>query len=125
MELTTRDYSVYNEVKRRSELNEWTNVQHLALLCGCTKRAIRRCVQRIRESDKIQKIILTDYKKGYKLMSVEDEFAMLTKTKIKILKEFKRYWKDVERYNRNNQNKITFTQYERDFYESLVEVKKC
>ncbi len=123
MELTTREYSVYNEIKARSEKGEWTNVQYLAEMCGCGKRAIRRAIQNIRESSKIQKIILTDYQKGYKLMSVDDEFSMLTKTKIKILKELKRYWKDVERYNKNNQNKITFTKYERDFFESLVEVK--
>lgn len=123
MELTTREYSVYNEIKRRSESGEWTCVQYLAELCNCSKRAIRRAIQNIRESSKIQKIILTDYKKGYKLMSVDDEFSMLTKTKIKILKELKRYWKDVDRYNKNNQNKITFTKYEREFFESLVEVK--
>lgn len=123
MELTTREYSVYNEIKKRSENGEWTCVQYLADLCSCSKRAIRRAIQNIRESSKIQKIILTDYKKGYKLMSVDDEFSMLTKTKIKILKELKRYWKDVDRYNKNNQNKITFTKYEREFFESLVEVK--
>ena len=124
MELTTREYSVYNEIKKRSESGEWTNVQHLAQMCKCSNRAIRKSIQMIRENDKIQKIILTDYHKGYKLMSVDDEFNLLTKTKIKILKAFKRYWKDVQRYNRNNQNKITFTKYERDFYESLVVAKK-
>lgn len=121
--LTTNDYLVYNEIKTRSEKGEWTNVQHLADMLNCDKRTIRAIIQKIRESNKIQKIILTDYTKGYKLMSADDEFKMLEKTKIKILKELKRYWKDVNRYNNNNQQKITFTKQERDYYESLVEVK--
>ena len=121
--LTTTDYLVYNEIKKRSEKGEWTNVQHLADMLNCDKRTIRAIIQKIRESNKIQKIILTDYTKGYKLMSADDEFKMLEKTKIKILKELKRYWKDVNRYNNNNQQKITFTKQERDYYESLVEVK--
>lgn len=119
-ELTTKDYLVYNEIKRRSEKGEWTNVEHLALMISCNKRKIRAIIQKIREDDSIQKIILTDYSKGYKLMSDEDEFEMLSKTKVKILKELKRYWKDVRRYNNNHQNKITFTKYERDYYESLI-----
>lgn len=121
--LTTKEWKVYNEIKTRSELGQWTNVQHLAELLECGKREIRKCVQRIRECDTIQKIIITDYGKGYKLMSDIDEFDVLTKTKIKILKQLKRYWKDVERYNLNHQNKIVFTDNERAIYESLIEVK--
>lgn len=122
-ELTTNDYLVYNEIKKRSENGEWTNVEYLAEMINCKKRTIRAIIQKIREDDSIQKIILTDYSKGYKIMSDEDEFEMLSKTKVKILKELKRYWKDVRRYNNHHQNKITFTKYERDFYESLIEVK--
>ena len=122
-QLTTNDYIIYNEIKTRSENGEWTNVQHLADLLNCGKREIRRHIQKIRESSKIQKIILTDYQRGYKLMNDEDEFEMLTKTKIKILKALKRYWKDVERFNNNNQRKITFSDSERAIYESLIEVK--
>ena len=121
--LTTKEWLVYNEIKSRSELGQWTNVQHLADMLECSKREIRKNIQRIRESSTIQKIIITDYSKGYKLMSNDDEFELLTKTKIKILKQLKRYWKDVERYNKNNQNKITFSDSERAIYESLIEVK--
>lgn len=118
--LTTLDFLVYEEVKKRSINGEWTSVGHLAELFNCGKRTIRKSIQRIRENDMIQKIILTDYGKGYKLMSDNDEFDMLTKTKIKILKQLKRYWKDVDRYNKNHQNKITFTKHERDVFESLI-----
>ena len=121
--LTTKEWQIYNEIKLRSENGDWTSVQYLADMLGCGKREIRRCVQEIRESSTIQKIIITDYGKGYKLMSDNDEFELLTKTKIKILKQLKRYWKDVERYNLNHQNKITFTSNERAIYESLIEVK--
>ena len=124
MELTTKQWNIYNTIKERSLENEWTSVGFLANKFECSKREIRRYVQKIRENDTIQKIILTDYGKGYKLMSDEDEFDMLSKTKIKILKQLKRYWKDVDRYNKNHQNKITFTKYERDVFESLIESEK-
>jgi len=122
--LTPREYCIYDEIKNRSLEKKWTSVQYLADMLGCCKREVRRSIQRIRESSLIQKIILTDYQKGYRLMNDEDEFEMLMKTKIKILKELKRYWKDVERYNLNNQTKITFTKYERDFYESILNVSE-
>lgn len=122
--LITLDFLVYDEIKKRSINGEWTNVGFLAELFNCDKRTIRYSIQRIRESDTIQKIILTDYGKGYKLMSDDDEFDMLTKTKIKILKQLKRYWKDVERYNLNHHNKIVFSKNERDVFESLIESEK-
>ena len=121
MELTTKQWNIYNTIKERSLENEWTSVGFLANKFECSKREIRRYVQKIRESDTIQKIILTDYGKGYKLMSDDDEFDMLSKTKIKILKQLKRYWKDVERYNLNHHNKIVFSKNERDVFESLIE----
>lgn len=123
-ELSTIEWNIYNTIKERSLNNEWTSVATLAEMYDCGKRAIRKHVQRIRESSVIQKIIITDYGKGYKLMSDEDEFELLTKTKVKILKQLKRYWKDVERYNLNHQNKITFSKAERDIYESLIEIKE-
>ena len=121
--MTTNEYIVYNEIKKRSEMNLWTSVQLLADLVKTDKRSIRRYIKNIRENATIQKIIITDYQKGYKLMSENDEFEILEKTKSKILKQLKRYWLDVERYNHNNQNKITVTKYERDFYKSLLESK--
>ena len=78
--LTTKEWLVYNEIKSRSELGQWTNVQYLADMLECSKREIRRHIQVIRESNTIQKIIITDYSKGYKLMSNDDEFELLTKT---------------------------------------------
>lgn len=124
MKLTTKQWNIYNTIKERSLENEWTSVGFLANKFECSKREVRRYVQKIRENDTIQKIILTDYGKGYKLMSDEDAFDMLSKTKIKILKQLKRYWKDVERYNLNHHNKIVFSENERDVFESLIESVK-
>ena len=124
IELNTKDWGIYNTIKERSLNNDWTSVGYLAEMYQCSKRIVRKHIQKIRESNVIQKIIITDYGKGYKLMSDEDEFELLTKTKIKILKQLKRYWKDVERYNLNHQNKITFSKTERDIYESLIEVNE-
>ena len=121
--LNSIDWKIYNTIKERTLKGEWTPAQFLVDYIGIGKREIRRHIQRIRESNTIQKIIISDYTYGYKLMSEQDEFKLLTKTKIKILKQLKRYWKDVDRYNKNHQNKITFSDSERAIYESLIEVQ--
>lgn len=121
--LNSIDWKIYNTIKERTLKGEWTPAQFLVDYIGIGKREIRRHIQRIRESNTIQKIIISDYTYGYKLMSEQDEFKLLTKTKIKILKQLKRYWKDVDRYNKNHQNKITFSDNERAIYESLIEVQ--
>lgn len=114
------NYEIYNELKSRSEKGLWTSVQYLADLINVSKREIRKKIKKIREDITIQKIILTDYHKGYKLMTDDEEFEFLTREKIKILKQFKRYWLNVERYNHNNQNKITVSEHERNLYVSLL-----
>ena len=86
------------------------------------KRNIRKKIKEIRECDTIQKIILSDYGKGYRLMSSEEELDYLEKRKISILSMLGRYYKDIERYNTNNQLKITLTKNERNIFESLIEI---
>ena len=56
-------------------------------------------------------------------MSDEEELDYLKKRKISILKMLKQYYKDVNRFNMNNQVKITFGKYERDYIESLINVE--
>lgn len=118
--MKTIEWDIYKEIKMRSSLNQWTSVQYLAEKFKICNREVKRHIQNIREEEQIQKIILTSYQKGYKLMSEKDEFELLTKEKSKIIKQFKRYWLNVKRYNLNNQTKLTFDTKERDFIESLI-----
>ena len=119
-QLSTTDWKVYNLIKERSEKGEWIFMREIAEELGITKRTARQCVLNIRECETIQKIVISDYSKGYKLMSDEDSFDLLFKDKIRILKELKRYWKNVRRLSLNNQRKLTFDTKERDFFQSLI-----
>ena len=53
-------------------------------------------------------------------MTDEEEIDYLKKRKISILKMLKQYYKDVKRFNMNNQFKITFGKYEREYIESII-----
>lgn len=128
--MTNIQWRIYNYIKERSIVGEWTSQKEIrdylknngyAEKIGL--RTIRRNINEIRKDDTIQKIILTDYSKGYRLMSGEEELDYLKKRKISILKMLKQYYKDVKRFNMNNQVKITFGKYEREYIESLINVE--
>ena len=55
-------------------------------------------------------------------MSSEEELDYLEKRKISILSMLSRYYKDIERYNTNNQLKISLSKNERNIFESLIEI---
>lgn len=118
--LTTLEWNVYNTIKENTQKGMWTSMKSLAIKYGVSEREIRRIIMILKDNDnEIHKIILSDHKKGYKLMSNKEEINYLAKKKIHILKMFKRYYKDVKRFNLNNQTKITFGKYERDYFESI------
>ena len=128
--MTNIQWRIYDFIKERSLEGKWTSQKEIrdylinnnfAEKIGL--RTIRRNVHDIRQEDTIQKIILTDYSKGYRLMTDEEEIDYLKKRKISILKMLKQYYKDVNRFNMNNQVKITFGKYERDYIESLINVE--
>ncbi len=126
--LTRVEWEIYNFLKKRSEENKWTSQSLLKshlLTQGYSNelRDIRRHIANIRSCPKIQKIIITDYGKGYKLMTSEGERSKLENRRISILKMLKQYYLDVDRFNKNNQSKITFTEYERPIYESVMAIK--
>lgn len=122
-ELNTIEWCVYNAIKENSNNNQWTSMSELSQMFNRSNRNIRKIINKIRKNEKIQKIILTDYKNGYKLMTCEEEYLYLEKRKISLLKQLKQYYKDVKRFNMNNQFKITFGKYERDFIESILPIK--
>ena len=125
--MTNIQWRIYDFIKERSLEGKWTSQKEIrdylinnnfAEKIGL--RTIRRNINEIRKDDIIQKIILTDYSKGYRLMTDEEEIDYLKKRKISILKMLKQYYKDVKRFNMNNQFKITFGKYEREYIESLI-----
>ena len=125
--MTNIQWKIYNYIKERSIEGKWTSqkeIRDYLIISGYAEniglRTIRRCIHDIREDDTIQKIILTDYSKGYRLMTDEEEIDYLKNRKISILKMLKQYYKDVKRFNMNNQFKITFGKYEREYIESLI-----
>ena len=118
--MTTLDWNIYKFLKKTSEHGVWIKMNALAAMFNISPRELRKSITRIRENDTIQKILVSDFKKGYKLMSKSDEYELLLKDKIRALKALKRYWKNAKRYNLNNQMKLTFDTQERDFIESLV-----
>ena len=118
--MTSLEWKIYEFLKEKSEKGEWIKMKPLAEQFGISTRALRKAITNIKENETIQKIVLSDYSKGYKLMAESDDFTFLKRKKIKALKELKRYWLDVTRLNLNNQMKLTFDTQERDFIESLI-----
>lgn len=83
-------------------------------------RMVRKYIHEIREDLENSLIILTDYTKGYKLMSEEDTIDVLTKRKKALLKSLKLYYKDVQRFKENNNFKITLEDDEVELMKTLM-----
>lgn len=124
--MTSTHWLIYNYIKENSEKDKWTKqieIQKYLLeeknfqIC---MRDIRRKINEIRRDEVIQKVILTDYSKGYRIMSDDEEKEYLINRKVSILKMLKLCYQDIRRYNMNNQCKIAFTDTERNIYESLL-----
>ena len=130
MEMRKEQWFIYNFIKERSKQELWSNQidiqNHLKEKydIDISQRTIRRCINIIRKNDLIQKIILTDYKKGYRNMSSTEEDIYLEKRKISILKMLSQYHKDFNRLKLNNQTRIKFSEKERDFIESILKIEK-
>lgn len=130
MEMRKEQWFIYNFIKERSKQELWSNQidiqNHLKEKydIDISQRTIRKCINIIRKNDLIQKIILTDYKKGYRIMSSTEEDIYLEKRKISILKMLSQYHKDFNRLKLNNQTRIKFSEKERDFIESILKIEK-
>lgn len=123
--LTKVEWKIYNFLKEQTLNDKWSSQQEIINFLEkqgikiCT-RQLRKNIQNIRKCENITKIILTDYSKGYRIMSDEEEYKILLNRKICILKQLKQYWKDVRNLEKNGQMKITFDTKERNFIESLL-----
>lgn len=128
--MTKTHWYIYNYIKEESEKNKWVkqvDIQNYLLEekdLQISTRDIRRKINEIRKDEVIQKVILTDYSKGYRIMNEAEEREYLSKRKISILKMLKLCYKDIQRYNLNNQMKITFSENERNIFESLMKNKE-
>lgn len=123
--LSTIEWKIYNYLKERTLQDKWTSQNELVDYLEnqgfhVDKRTIRRYISNIRKCEIIQKVILTSYTYGYRIMSEENEREILIERKISILKSLKQCNKDIKKYNLNNQMKITMGDYERDYIESLL-----
>ena len=126
--LKTIEWKIYEYLKERTLQDKWTSQQELidylaTINFNICKRTLRKHIQNIRKSDKIQKIILTSYTYGYKIMSDEEQRDILIQRRINILKALKQSNRDIKKYNMNGQTKITFGKKERDFIESLLKIE--
>lgn len=127
--LTPIHYRIYDYLVERSSNNLFTKQaeiqQHLSSLGYniCT-RTIRKFIHDIRSSDKFNKILLSNYNKGYRFMTTSEEFDYLLRRKKSILRMLKQYWKDVERYGKDGQLKLAFTPYEKEMINAITTKKK-
>lgn len=113
---------VLNIITERSKEGKWTSQKFIinSLDVRISDRALRVIIQTIRADDNTDIVILTDYNKGYKLMSEEDNLKELTKRKISILKSLKLYYKDVKRFNTHNNYKLKLEENEVELMKTLI-----
>ena len=124
-EMNSLEWAIYNFIKDRSEKGLWTTQvelnQHLnnnGYEIGM--RNTRKHLLFIRKNEKIQKIILSHTKKGYKLLSDEEERTYIVSKLIEAVDRLKRAKKDLKKLELNGQCKITFGKYERNYIESVL-----
>lgn len=113
---------VLNIITERSKEGKWTSQKFIinSLNVRISDRTLRVIIQTIRADDNTDIVILTDYNKGYKLMSEEDNLRELTKRKISILKSLKLYYKDVKRFNAHNNYKLKLEENEIELMKTLI-----
>lgn len=123
--LSAVEWKIYNYLKERTLEEKWTKQKEILEYLETkdikiNERTLRLHIQNIRKCEIIQKVILTDYSKGYKIMSEKDEFDILLNRKISLLKSLKQFYRDKKRLSLNNQMKLNFDTKEREFIESLL-----
>lgn len=115
--------NVIEVITERSKQGLWTSQETLIdnLDVTITSRTLRRIIRDIRDDADNNFIILTDYVKGYKLMTKEDKVEELLKRKIAILKSLKLFYKDVKRLNSHNAYKLKLENDEIEIIKTLIE----
>lgn len=130
--MNTRQWETYNIIKERSLNGNWTSRNELYQWNAnypkvkgffgnsSTARMINEDIYEINESDVVQKIILSNSTKGYRLANENEMVDYFNKRKIEALSKLKHLNKLMKKAGLNNQTRITFTKDERDVIESLL-----
>ena len=124
-EMNSLEWAIYNFIKDRSEKGLWTTQVELNQYLNNNgyeigMRNTRKHLLFIRKNEKIKKIILSHTKKGYKLLSDEEERTYIVSKLIEAVDRLKRAKKDLKKLELNGQCKITFGKYERNYIESVL-----
>lgn len=126
IKLRTIDWEIYNVIKKRSEQGLWTCrkaiLEYLRGRGGAlSERELRKSINRIRNCDTIQKVLLISSakEKGYKFFTSSSDVEYLVKERIKLLKMLKTYYKNITRLEKNGQYRIVFNK-ERNIIESVL-----
>ena len=123
--LSSVEWKIYNFLKDRTLENKWSSQQEVldylqTQNIKISAITLRTHIQNIIKCEIIQKVVLTSYKKGYRIMSDEEQYEILLNRKIAILKSLKQFHRDKKRLELDNQMKLTFDTKEREFIESLL-----
>lgn len=126
--MTNLQVDIYEFLIEQSEYGEWTSqkelLRHLHNIgYDICERKMRLEITNIRKNDEIEKIIVSNTKRGYKILSYEEELKYIEAQKYLALAKLSQYWKDVRRFNRNNQAKINIDTKEQEFVESVLKEK--
>ena len=84
--LNAKEWKIYNFLKERTLQNKWSSQQDVldyleTQNIKMDKRTLRKHIQNIRKCETIQKVIITSYSYGYKIMSDEQQFEILLNRK--------------------------------------------
>lgn len=130
--MNTRQWETYNIIKERSLNGNWTSRKQLYKLNeeypningifnnSSTARMINEDIHVINDDDTIQKIILSNSVKGYRLANENEMENYFNKRKIEVFAKLKHLNKLMKKAGLNNQTRITFTEHEREVIESLL-----
>jgi len=130
--MNTRQWDTYEIIKSRSLNGLWTSRLELyqwnkaypevkgEFGKSSSARMINEDIHEINENDVIQKIIISNSYKGYRLANEHEMESYIKKRRIEAFKKLKHLSKLMKKAGLNNQSRITFTEHERSIIESLL-----
>ncbi len=121
-ELTSLEWKVYELLKQFIGKENTISANEIKLHFNLTATVeVRNIIAKLKKSDIIKRVICAD-NRGYYLASNEQEaIDYLKSDKMRYLKGLVANYSQVEKLSLNNQTRLTFGRYERDFIISLSE----
>lgn len=130
--MNTRQWETYEIIKSRSLNGLWTSRLELYQWNSAypkvkgefgnssSARMINEDIHEINENDIIQKIIISNSSKGYRLANENEMVEHIDKKKKEVFKKIKHLNKMLKKASLNHQKRLTFSEHERDEIESLL-----